>query len=225
MKKPKSIESIYVLGSHRGELGGGMMRHETEARSLQTITQAYIGMQSPMSSPLDLISNLPSVNVSNADPTGISEGRINSRGLTSSDMGFVLNGLPIASGSSGSGGSFIQNYIDSENISTESMSPGSSDVRDPVTSAAAGTLSVTTRHPANRFGGTVEGGYGSFNSQREFLRADTGEWGHSGITSFLSVSHTRGDAWRGSGVSDRKHLDFVMHAKLVRRVLLSLFLG
>ncbi|MBM9400193.1 TonB-dependent receptor [Gluconacetobacter azotocaptans] len=218
-------ESISVYADRTKAPGGGMMRVETAARSIQSVTESYISMQSPTSAPLDLVSNLPSVNVSSSDPSGIDGSAISSRGLNDNDIGFLMNGMPIANGSTASASSFIQNYIDSQNISVESMSPGSISVEDPLTSAAAGALSITTRTPSNKFGGTISGSYGSFNTSREFVRVDTGLLGNSGVKSYISLSHTRADAWRGSGVSDRKHLDFRAQKTIGARSSIDFFLG
>lgn len=218
-------ESISVLGQRSQAPGGGMMRAETAARSVQSVTQAYIEMQSPTSSPLDLIKNLPSVNISTPDPSGNEGGSISSRGLYDNDIGFLLNGMPIANGSSTAASNFIQNYIDSNNIASESMTPGSISVEDPLTSAAAGALSITTRAPSQKFGGFISGSYGSFNTSREFIRLDSGEIGHSGITSYASFSNMHSDAWRGSGTSERKHMDFRMTKTIGERSSIDLFVG
>ena len=220
-----SSESLDIRGNRRNAPGGGMMRVERQARATQSVTSSYIAMQSPTSAPLDLISNLPSVNVSSSDPSGIDGSSISSRGLNDVDIGFLLNGMPIANGSSTSGASFIQNYIDSQNISVESMTPGSISVEDPLTSAAAGSLSITTRAPTDKFGGTLSGSYGSFNTSKEFIRIDTGLLGNSGIKSYASFSHTRADAWRGSGNSDRKHMDFRAQKTFGQNSSVDLFVG
>lgn len=51
--------------------GGGMMRREIAPHSVQTVTKQYIEMQSPASTALDMIKNLPSVTVSTVDSSGI----------------------------------------------------------------------------------------------------------------------------------------------------------
>ncbi|OAJ68715.1 TonB-dependent receptor [Gluconobacter cerinus] len=217
-------ESISVTGTHH-QPGGGMMRAETASRAVQTVTQNYIEMQSPTSSPLDLIANLPSVNITTPDPSGNEGGSMQSRGLYDNDIGIMLNGMPIANGGTSSASNFVQNYIDSNNISAESMSPGSISVEDPVTSAGAGALSITTRAPSKKFGGLISGSYGSFNRTRGFIRVDSGEIGHTGITSYASFSNTHSDAWRGSGDSDRKHMDFRAQKLIGNRSSIDLFAG
>ncbi|QEH96995.1 TonB-dependent receptor [Gluconobacter thailandicus] len=224
-EKARAEEAINVRGSHRQAPGGGMMRVETAARSIQTVTQDYIATQSPTASPLDLIRNLPSVNITTYDPSGNEGSFISSRGLYDNDIGLLINGMPVANGATASASMFIQYYIDTNNISSESMTPGSISVEDPLTSAAGGALSITTRAPAQKFGGTISGSYGTFNSFRQFLRVDSGEIGHSGVTSYLSLSHTRSDAWRGSGNSDRKHLDFQIRKTIGERSSVDFFLG
>ncbi|GAN99963.1 TonB-dependent receptor [Komagataeibacter xylinus NBRC 13693] len=224
-QSPDHPESISVTAQRNSAPGGGMMRRETAAHAVQTVTQDYIAMQSPTSAPLDLIRNLPSVNVSSSDPSGIDGGAISSRGLNDNDIGVLINGMPISNGSTSSATGFIQNYVDSNNIAAESMSPGSTSVGAPLNSAAAGSLEVTTRAPSEKFGGMISGSYGTFDTSREFLRVDSGEIGHSGVTSYISLSHTRAEAWRGSGISDRKHLDYRLQKKFNDGSTIDFFLG
>ncbi|MFS3134130.1 TonB-dependent receptor [Gluconacetobacter sacchari] len=205
--------------------GGGMMRHETAAHTIQSVSRAYIETQSPTSTALDLVRNLPSVNVSTPDPGGIQGGSITSRGMSENDIGLVINGAPVANGSAAAANRFVNSYIDSENIDVESMTPGSIDVNYPLTSGAAGALTISSRNPNGTFGGRAAFSYGSYDLTKEFLRVDSGEIGHSGIKTYVSVSHTRERNWRGSGMADRKHLDFQAQKNFENGSSSNLFFG
>ena len=170
----KDAEAISVRVSRQAlNGGGGMMRHEMASHSVQTVTRQYIEMQSPASTALDMIKNLPSVTVSTVDSSGILGGKINSRSLTDSDMGILLNGVPVATAY------YLNQNVDTENVNMISVTPGSSAIDLPVTSAAAGIMDSQTMTPSHKFGGLMDFSYGTNNMSREFLRVESGDIGLS----------------------------------------------
>ncbi|MDL2172540.1 MULTISPECIES: TonB-dependent receptor [Asaia] len=195
-------EAISVTSSRRAlNGGGGMMRHETASHSIQTVTRQYIDMQSPASTALDMVKNLPSVVVSTVDSSGILGGQINSRSLTDSDMGILLDGVPVATAY------YLNQNVDTENLAAISVTPGSAAIDLPVTSAAAGIMNSETFQPSDKFGGLMDFSYGTNNLSREFLRVESGAIGHSGIRTYTSFSHTHARTWDGPGTNERRHLD------------------
>ncbi|MBB3173921.1 hypothetical protein FHR90_001753 [Endobacter medicaginis] len=195
-----AADNIVVTGARRNA-GGGMMRVETAPHAVQTVTRAYIDIRSPTSSPLDLIRNLPSVSVSTPDPAGIQGGAIQSRGLTDGDMGLLVDGAPA------SGAKFIAQNIDAEDVGAVTLTPGSSAISVPTTSAAAGVLDQQTRDPSTKAGGFVDGSYGTNNTSREYIRLESGLIGNSGVRSYVSFSNTHARSWMTAGINDRKHVD------------------
>lgn len=197
-------EEDILVGSHRQELngGGGMMRRETAPHAVQTVTKAYINMRSPTSTALDLVKNLPSLNIMAPDSSGMQGGQIQSRGLTDLDMALMVDGAPAAAAK------YVNDDIDSENLEEVSVTPGSAARDLPVMSAAGGVMNSRTHVPSNKFGGMVDFSYGTNNLSREFIRLDSGEIGHSGVKSFFSFSNTHARSWMGSGINQRKHIDF-----------------
>nr|WP_245825180.1 TonB-dependent receptor plug domain-containing protein [Neoasaia chiangmaiensis] len=201
----RQAETISVVTSRRAlNGGGGMMRIETAPRAVQTVDKQYIEMRSPTSNALDLIQTLPSVNVSQPDAYGMEGGQIQTRGLTDLDMGLLLDGAPAAAAK------YLSENIDSENLEEVSLTPGSAATNLPVISAAAGVLQETSHTPDRKFGGLVDFSYGTNNLSREFIRLESGEIGHTGVRSFFSFSNTHTRSWIGSGINDRKHIDFGM---------------
>ncbi|WP_169925626.1 TonB-dependent receptor [Gluconobacter japonicus] len=208
MRRPSSINStgdehVTVSTSRLARSrGGGMMRVETAPYAIQTITKAFIEAKSPTSTALDLIKNLPSVNVSTPDTSGMQGGRIQSRSLTDADMALMVDGAPAASAS------YMAEDIDSENLDSVSMMPGSSPIDLPATSAAAGVMNETSHDPAHQFGGLIDFSYGTNNLSREFLRVESGDIAKTGLRSYLSFSNTHARSWMGAGINQRRHLDF-----------------
>lgn len=198
--KRKNTESINVVGTMlRG--GGGMMRHETMPFSIQTVTKSYIKMQSPTSTALDLVKNLPSVSVQNFDSSGMRGGNILSRSLTDNDMAITLDGIPASSAQ------YLANNVDSENIKSVSITPATVSIDLPVTSAAAGVMDEQTIIPDHKAGGMIDFSYGTNNLSREFIRVNTGDIGNNGPRGYISFSHSHARNWNGPGTADRKHID------------------
>ncbi|MBS1051063.1 TonB-dependent receptor domain-containing protein [Gluconobacter japonicus] len=208
MRRPSSINStgdehVTVSTSRLARSrGGGMMRVETAPYAIQTITKAFIEAKSPTSTALDLIKNLPSVNVSTPDTSGMQGGRIQSRSLTDADMALMVDGAPAASAS------YLAEDIDSENLDSVSMMPGSSPIDLPATSAAAGVMNEISHDPSHQFGGLVDFSYGTNNLSREFIRVESGDIAKTGLRSYLSFSNTHARSWMGAGINQRRHLDF-----------------
>jgi len=182
--------------------GGGMMHLETVTHAAQTIGRQFIEMRSPTSTAFDLIKTLPSVNVNTPDTSGMQGGAIQIRGLTDSDMALMVNDAPAASAN------YMAEDIDSENLESVTVTPGSSATDLPATSSAGGVLNEVSRDPGHEFGGLLDFSYGTNNLSREFIRVDSGEIGNSGVRTFLSFSNAHARSWMGAGINERKHLDF-----------------
>ncbi|WP_026397134.1 TonB-dependent receptor [Acetobacter nitrogenifigens] len=201
----KGSESVNVsVSRHAREVGGGMMRVETSASNVQTVSKQYIDMISPTATILDIAKNTPSMNISVADTSGMQGGNIQSRGLTDSDIGLLLNGAPATSAN------YLNEDADAENVESVTITPSSSRVEMPITAAAGGVLDETTHTPTDKFGGMVDFSYGTNNMSREFIRLESGEIGHSGVKGYFSFSNTHARSWLGSGINWRKHIDFGM---------------
>ncbi|WP_237701093.1 TonB-dependent receptor [Komagataeibacter rhaeticus] len=182
--------------------GGGMMRLETAPHTVQSIGKQFIDMKSPTSTALDLIKTLPSVSVSTPDTSGMQGGSIISRSLTDADMGLLVDGAPAASAS------YMAEDVDSEDLESVNVTPGSSAIDIPTTSAAAGVMDERTHTPGHKFGGLMDFSYGTNNLSREFIRLESGDIGKTGIRSYFSFSNTHARSWMGSGINSRKHIDF-----------------
>lgn len=187
---------------HANSRGGGMMRVETAPYGIQTISKQFIEARSPTSTALDLIKNLPSVNVSTPDTSGMQGGSIQSRSLTDADMALMMDGAPAASAA------YMAENVDSENLDSVSILPGSSPIDLPATSAAAGVMQETTHDAQHKHGGMMDFSYGTNNLSREFIRLESGDIGKTGLRSYISFSNTHARSWMGAGINERRHLDF-----------------
>lgn len=190
------------VSRHARDGGGGMMRIETEPHAVQSVGKQYIDMRSPTSTGLDLIQNLPSVSIAMPDTSGIKGGSIFIRGFTDADMGLMLDGAPASLAA------YLQQNVDSENIESVNVTPGSSQVDMPTANASAGALDERTITPSAKRGGAMDFSYGTNNMSREFIRLQSGYIGHSGVRTYASFSNTHSRQWMGGGINQREHVDF-----------------
>ncbi|NVN43533.1 TonB-dependent receptor [Asaia siamensis] len=218
--KPHKAEEITVSApSHKTangvtgqQVGGGLLRRETRAGTIQTVTRDYIAKQSPTSNPVQVLALEPSAYVALMDPYGIVGGNMYLRGLPGDQIGWIYEGVPVSD--IGSGGFYANQTSDGDNLQQVSLMPGSVDLSTPAISAAAGSAYATLRDPSHHREGYVNMTYGTYNLARGLIRADTGDIGQSGVRAFASFSYTRANNWRGPGTNMRKHIDF----KLVKDI-------
>ncbi|MCQ8241571.1 TonB-dependent receptor [Rhizosaccharibacter radicis] len=195
-----------VNGSVGSQPGGGLIRPQDATLSTSEVGADFIARQAPTANAFGLVAALPGANVAQADPLGLSASNsLSLRGLGSDEIGFLLEGMPLNDAAYFTG--YPNQFSDSENLDHISLQQGSAGLDAPLVNAAGGLLSLGFRDPGRDFGGVVEGSYGSYHTNREFVRLDTGELGHSGIRGFVSYSHTAADNWRGSGRDKRQHVD------------------
>lgn len=199
----KTSEDVTVqVSRHAREGGGGMMRVETAPHNVQTISKAYINMQSPTSTVLDLVKLSPSLNAVSPDSSGMQGGAIEIRSLTDLDMGLMLNGAPTTNAN------YLNETAMSEDVESVTVTPGSSSVDLPTTSAAAGVMDERTHTPEAKAGGMMDFSYGTNNLSREFIRLESGEIGNTGVSSYLSYGHSHARSWMGAGSNDMHHIDY-----------------
>jgi iron complex outermembrane receptor protein len=202
-----TAEQVLVVGNRRRAIGGGLLKPQTEAKSISTISSAYIQTQPAIQNAYQYLKLAPGALVATADPYGLStQFSINVRGLGQDELGYVLEGMPL--NDIGYYTAYPSQFIDSENIDEVSLQQGSPDLDSPVISAAGGLITLTMLDPSLAPGGSIDASYGSYNTNREFLRLDTGLIGNTGVRAFISGSNTDSDQWRGPGRVKRQHIDY-----------------
>ena len=191
--------------------GGGLITPRTDPRSVSSVSNDFIQRQAPSENAFQLISLLPGANIASADPLGFStQVGLSVRGLGESEIGTLLEGMPLNDAAYYD--SYPSQFADSENIAQISLTQGSADLDTPLLNDAGGLLSLTLRDPSPTPGGFVDASYGSYRTNREFIRLDSGTLGASGVRGFISYSHAADDNAGGPGRELRQHVDL----KLVR---------
>ncbi|GBR66753.1 TonB-dependent receptor [Gluconobacter wancherniae NBRC 103581] len=199
-------ETINVSVS-RHRPGGGLIKRETAARSVSTVSHEFIAKQSPASNTLALVTLSPGANVAMGDPFGVTDqSSVSVRGLNQQEIGYIFEGAPMNDPDNYTPNS--SEWVDSENMESVQLQQGAPDIEIPTVYSAGGTMNVRIRNPEYTRSGQVDVSYGSHQMNRQFLRYDTGEIGHTGLRAFASFSNLTSRAWRGPGRNLRRHMDF-----------------
>lgn len=176
-----------------------------QTRQVQSLSAADISLRTPGTSPLKAVQSLPGVNFQSADGFGAYEWstRISLRGFNQNQLGFTLDGVPLGDMSYGNhNGLHISRAIISENIGRVDVSQGAGNLATASTSNLGGTLVFASRAPADRADIVASGTYGSDDSWRAYVRAESGDLG--GIRSYLSYAYLDAGKWKGDG-RQRQH--------------------
>ncbi|MBB4153075.1 iron complex outermembrane receptor protein [Sphingomonas jinjuensis] len=185
-----------------------------QTRQVQTVSAIDMERLTPGTSPLKAIAKLPGVNFQSADAFGAYEWstRISLRGFNQNQLGFTLDGVPLGDMSYGNvNGLHISRAVISENLASTTVAQGAGALATASTSNLGGTIQFVSRKPSDEADLAASGTYGSNDTIRAFVRADSGDLG-GGLKGYLSYGHLTTDKWKGFG-SQRQHQ---ANAKLVK---------
>jgi len=187
-KPTKVVESITVTAP--GEI-----------RTEQTVSEATLQEAAPGTSPIRIISQLPSVNYTSADPYGAYEWavRISVRGFNQNQLGFTLDDMPLGDMSYGNwNGLHISRAIMDENIGRVVLSQGTGALETASNSNLGGTVQFYSADPSDKRSFSVDQSFGSFNAYRTVGRYESGLLGKSTKFYIAGVSQMT-DKWKGHG--------------------------
>jgi len=171
-----------------------------EFRDEQTLPSLALIEETPGTSPIKSLGQLPSVNFQAADPYGSYEWavRISVRGFNQNQLGFTLDDIPLGDMSYGNwNGLHISRAVIDENMSRIVMSQGTGALETASTSNLGGTIQFFSVDPDDKRGFSVTQSAGSFDAYRTFFRLDSGLMGHTKL--YLSGAYNLSDKWRGHG--------------------------
>lgn len=177
-----------------------------ETRVEQAISMPMLQEQTPGTSPIKSVSQLPSVNFTAADPTGSYEWavRISVRGFNQNQLGFTLDDIPLGDMSYGNwNGLHISRAIIDDNVGRMVLSQGTGSLETASTSNLGGTIQFYSSDPTDTRRIRVAQSFGSFNTYRTFVRYDSGLLGSTKF--YLSGAYNMADKWRGSGETNQKY--------------------
>jgi iron complex outermembrane receptor protein len=201
---PKITETVVVTAP-------GEFRVEQEMQS------AVLLEETPGTSPIQSVAQLPSVNFQAADPYGSYEWavRISVRGFNQNQLGFTLDDIPLGDMSYGNwNGLHISRAITDENVGRIVVSQGAGALETASTSNLGGTLQFYSADPSDKRSFTVNQTLGSWNAYRTFARFESGLIGHTKF--YLTGAYNLTDKWRGHGDIGQNY--WQLNGKLVHYV-------
>lgn len=173
------------------------------------VTPQMIERQATIASVNTVISELPSVFVTEADAFGSADWvtNITIRGFSTNDghVGTTIDGLPNG-GSGYGGGSKANRYLDVQNLKTVAVSQGTADIASRTNESLGGTLDYQTSDPEKdrRYRFSIAGG--DFGGRKIYGRVDTGEIAPN-TYAWISASTSRVKDWIAqSDTTSRDHL-------------------
>ena len=172
-----------------------------QVRQIETLTPKQIEQTVPGTSAIKVLATLPGVNYQSSDSFGAYEWatRISVRGFNQNQLGFTLDGVPLGDMSYGNdNGLHISRAISSENIGKTELAQGAGALGTASSSNLGGTIQFTSRDPSSEFGMLGALTYGTWDTQHEFARVDTGDVVGGG-RGYFSFGNQRSDKWKGDG--------------------------
>ncbi|HSG91677.1 MAG TPA: TonB-dependent receptor [Pseudomonadales bacterium] len=177
-----------------------------------SITEAMLDQQAPITSVTAVIDNLPGVSVQEGDAYGFDDWSttIAIRGfqvsLAEQQIGMTVDGMPNGNSNYG-GGAKANRYIDSANLGGVNVSQGTADIASRSNEALGGTLDFLTADPREAAGFTLQGSAGEFDARRAYARYDTGALLDGTTRAWLSASHQEASDWvNGAAQNERDHV-------------------
>ena len=187
------VGTIGVKG--KATAGGGYMVPEESIKGRSTVTKEALDKQAATGNAIDKLKYTPGLNISSEDNTGLSGFRFTMRGMNSDQVGMSVDGMPI--NDSGNYALYSNLLGDPENIDQIFVTQGASEADGPHIGSSGGNIGIVTIRPTKETGAFVKQVVGSNATRKTFARLNTGEI--NGLSNWLSVSHTEGEMWRGSG--------------------------
>jgi outer membrane receptor protein involved in Fe transport len=167
----------------------------------------------PGISPLKAIETLPGVNFETADPWGNNEQNesLFVHGFSTQQLGYTMDNVPLGDQQYGNyNGLSVSRALSSENVDHVTLSSGAGSLGVASTSNLGGAIETFSIDPAQTFGFDVHETLGSYETNRTFLRLNTGEIGGDN-TAFASYVRQDARAWDFDGhqTDDQANLKFV----------------
>lgn len=185
-----------------------------EPRSFATniVAEPMVAQQSPITSVLAVVDNLPGVSIQEGDAYGTDDWStsISMRGfqvnLDEAQIGTTIDGMPNGTSDYWSG-SKANRFVDPANMGGVTVSQGTADIASRSIEALGGTLDFTTDEPEHDRKFTAALDLGSDDGQRFYLRMDTGHLFDREIRAWVSAVRQESRDWmQGFARSGRDHL-------------------
>lgn len=194
----RELEAVIVVGA-------------AQTYSSSETSEAMTLQQSPVTSILAQVDNLPGVLVQEGDAFGFDDWStgVAVRGfqnnLGEQQLGITVDGIPNG-GSNYGGGAKANRFIDTQNAGSIEVSQGTADIASRSNDALGGTLNFTTQDPLDERRVRVSAALGDFDSQRFYGRYDSGLLADGVSKLWVSLStQSATDHVNGASENERDH--------------------
>lgn len=185
--------------SHAAPEALSVSAHRTVHGAHLIVGKKLLESAPPGTNPMAALNTMPGVDFQSADAQGVStwSTQIFMHGFQQQEIGMTLDGIPL-------GEMTYRNYngmnpvlaVSSENVQGIDVSQ-SEDVA--ATNNLGGSLAYTTSDPSHKLGGTVNQGFGSFDTFHTYARVDSGDLNSTGTRFYASYMRNDQDKWKGYG--------------------------
>ena len=172
-----------------------------KTRSAVSMSGSEIQKLLPGTNALKAIQTLPGVLFETADPWGNNEQNLTLfvHGFSLQQLGYTMDGVPLGDQQYGNyNGLSPSRAVISENISHVTFSAGTGDLATASTSNLGGTIETFSQNPNRELGVRVQQTLGSYETNRTFLRFDTGMFGGD-QKAYISILNHDARAWDFKG--------------------------
>lgn len=187
--------NVGVVSVQGQTLGGGLMVQEDTPKARSVVTSDALNKNPSAGNALDKIANVPGLQMSSNDSSGISGLTYTMRGMGADQIGLSADGIPL--NDSGNYAVYPNLLGDSENISQAFVTQGSAEVDGPHIGSSGGNIGLSTKRPDKNAGVLLEQKFGSNDLKKTFVRVETGQIGN--FSAWVSASHTEANKWKGQG--------------------------
>lgn len=191
------VDAVVITASRGLPTIDGAIAAEQAPKSRSTITQEYISTQSPGQTVIESLNLVPGVSFTQSDAFGSSGGNLRLRSFDGNRVSLTFDGIPL--NDTGNYAIYTNQQMDPEVIERATVNLGTTDVDSPTASATGGTVNYLTRVPDDEMGVMLQGSVGSEEYMRLFGLVDSGEFGDSGVSGWLSGSYQSYDKFKGPG--------------------------
>lgn len=198
------VEQVTVTAAGTKDLSG-VITAETAPKTKASVDQEFISEQAAGQTIIQTLNLTPGLNFTNSDPYGSSGGNLRMRGFDGARISLTFDGVPL--NDTGNYAIYTNQQIDPELIYRATVNQGTTDVDSPTASATGGTINYVVRKPSNDMGFMADISRGSFNYGRVFGMFDTGAFGPTDASAFVSASYQKYDKFKGPGELEKKQFN------------------
>ena len=191
------VSEVVVTASRGLPTIEGAIVAETAPKSRSTVTQEYISTQTAGQSVIETINLIPGVSFTQSDAYGSSGGNLRLRSFDGNRVSLTFDGIPL--NDTGNYAIYSNQQLDTELVDRVVVNLGTTDVDSPTASATGGTINYVTIRPTAEPGIMGQVSVGSDDYFRVFGLINTGEWGDTGLSAWISGSMQEYDKFKGPG--------------------------